>query len=817
MSISTRYLKSPFHRRSGLFFLLMAMLSSCISTRHYQGDKPFIVANKFEVITKGGNFSKDEILNLKSRMSLQLDDSAKVNRVDKFFFFHVYDHPPVFDTAYVGKSARNIQGSMLHLGYYKSAVDYKVDTVHLPKHKTGINVTYELTPGKPTIIDTFSYNISDSSLQQIALSNHDNTIIEQGKPVTKAAVLGEISRLVDLYRNNGYYKFTSEELRMQGDTSLSILTNISDDPFEQIQQLAEAQQKRDSPKIKLALVLNPTDTNRLKQYYINNIYILPDYHPGDSLNDPTLTDRITRKDKHIIIRFHNKFFRTGFLLRKLTLKSGELYSQQHYYETLNSFSRTGVWQSVNIDIREVKDSTSNKIDLIIQLLRSPQFAFETAIETSYSANSNTNSVTAANAGNLLGLSGNVSITNRNWLKEGIRMTTGLRAGVELNIRPDSSNTKNIINSNDVTLSNSIFFPRAFPFKKFDSCKHILQTETFVNTNLSYTNRINLFNLQSITFNSGWNFLLKNKAQLVVKLLNFEFTRLYNSTDSFKKTLDENPFLRYSFNTALVAGASIGYSLTKTNPKHPGRQSSLKINAEESGFPYWQINVLHKYLRRYGKFDVEYTHSRSKPKSAFVFRAFAGVGIASKSDTTLPFFKQYFGGGSNSMRGWPIRGIGRGSQPLAPFGTNQFNDRTGDIRFELNGEYRFNIARIIPNTLQLRGAFFADAGNIWNLRNSKPGGGTDSAQFQFGNMYRDLGINIGPGLRFDFNYFIVRFDFGFRLKRPELAYVNDGWKVPALGFDDVLKKVFARGPNDEYRRWRYENFNFTIGINYPFSF
>jgi outer membrane protein assembly factor BamA len=138
-----------------------------------------------------------------------------------------------------------------------------------------------------------------------------------------------------------------------------------------------------------------------------------------------------------------------------------------------------------------------------------------------------------------------------------------------------------------------------------------------------------------------------------------------------------------------------------------------------------------------------------------------------------------------------------------------------MQLEANFEFRHDIVQIVPNSVLLKGAFFVDAGNIWNIRNAKPGGGTDSAQFKLKNLWRELGINAGYGFRLDFNYFIVRFDFGFRFKRPELSYINDGWKIPALGFDDFFQKFFAKGPDEEYRRWRYNNFNFTIGINYPF--
>jgi outer membrane protein insertion porin family len=823
MPISTRFKLSFFQLLKNIFFLSL-VLSSCVIAKKYQKDKPFVVKNSIEV--KGGNFTKDEKSALKARLNAQLDDSSKVNVVDKYFIRHVYNSPPAFDTASAAKSARNMKASMLHLGYYRAKVDYKEDTVKKNK-KQRVTVHYIVTPGKPTLIDTISYRLKRTDIQELTMQNMDKTLLEENKPVTKAAVLGEISRLVDLYRNNGYYKITSEELKMRGDTSLEALTSISDDPFEQLRLLAEAQQAKDSPKIKLGLVLNPpADSNRLKKYYINNVYILPDYRPGDKLNDSSLTERVT-KELHIV-RYHYKMIRSAFLSRNMYLKKGDLYRQADFYKTLNSFSRSGVWQSTNIEIVEVKDGDSiNKINLIVQLVPAKQLSFETSVEASYSANSNTNNVTTANAGNLLGLSGNVALTNRNLGKEGIRMTNSIRAGVELNLRPDTSTTKSIINSNEITFSNTIVFPRfVFPLNWLNRKNIFNSPESFINTNASYINRINLFKLQSTNLGIGYAARNRKNAQWILKPLNIEFTRLYNASAEFNKTLDANPFLRYSFNTALVAGSSIGYSSAVTNKKFTNRQHSFKINIEESGFPLFfiplrKLDILPKYLRQYLKADVEYTHSRTFKKSSFAFRFFGGVGIASKKDTTLPFFKQYFGGGSNSMRGWPVRGIGRGAQPLAPYGNNTFNDRTGDIQLEANLEFRHIILQIIPNSFYLRGALFADVGNIWNLRNSKPTGALDSAQFKIKNLWKETGINAGYGFRLDFNNIIVRFDFGLRFKRPELSEVNNGWKLPALGFDDVLKKIFTKGNivngvnNEEYRKWRYENFNFTIGINYPF--
>jgi outer membrane protein insertion porin family len=817
------------HLKYSIFICFL--IASCTVPKKYQKGKPFITKNNIEV--KGGNFSKEERATLKQRLNAQLDDSSRINIIDKYFIRHVIVSPPAYDSNSAATSARNMETSMLHLGYYNAKATFSADTVNSGNQQR-VHVSYIVEVNKPTLIDTFSYIMRRPDLQKLAVENIDKTLIKEGKPVTKAAVIGELGRLVELYRNNGYYKFTTEEVVMRGDTTVAALTTITDDIFEQLRLLAEAQAARDSPTIKLAVVLKtPKDSSRLKPYYINNIYFLPDYRNGDNITDPGLTKRyLTRKrcdscrtDTTFIMMYHKYLFRPRILVRNMYLRKGSLYNQSDFYKSLNAYARAGVWLSTNIVVEEVRSNdSSNKLDLIVQLMPAKKYGYEASLEASYSASSNTNSVTAANAGNLLGLSGNISFLNRNLNKEGIKMTNSLLAGVEFNLRPDSNNTKNLINSNEISYTNNITFPRLiFPFAKFNSNRRFISTESFITTRFSYINRINLFNLQSFNLGIGYSGTTKKNRQWVFRPLNFEFAKLYNETDSFKKTLADNPFLRYSFNTALVAGSSIGYRINKVNPLHSNRQHSFKINIEESGLIWGRLGLFKKYLKQYVKTDVEYVYSVSKPKSAFVFRIFGGIGIASKEDTTLPFFKQYFAGGSNSMRGWPVRGIGRGSQPLSPYGSNSFNDRTGDIQLETNIEYRYTIAQIIPNSLVLKGALFADIGNVWNFRNSKPGGGTDSAQFQFSKLYKQLGVAAGTGFRLDFNYFVLRFDFGFRFKRPDVPK-SDGWQIPDINFNNLFRRgVKVPDPNNpgqtyndnRYKKWRYENYNLTIGISYPF--
>ena len=805
---------SKYFSRLG-FILLFAIAASCGKpfVKKAPKDKYYLYKNNIEV--KGGNFTKAAQTLLIQRLYGQLDDSAKVKTSRKLVLLNIINNPIVYDSNYTIASANNMQASLFHMGYYNANVSYQTDSSHKK-----ITVNYTVDAGKPTLITKINYQLRKKDLQEYVLKFQADSYLKKDQPITKTLVLTELNRLVDSFRNNGYYKFTAAELKVRGDTSIEALTSINDDPFEQLRLIAEAQQKKDSPQIRLAIVLNPpTDSSRLNKYFINNIYISPDFKLGDNLNDTTSIHQVFTKD--FIARFHNELFKNKLFERTITLKAGEVFKQQEYYNTLFNLSKAGVWQTVNIQLIEVP-YTNNQVDIVIEMTPAKKYGFEAALELSYSASSNTSNVLA---GNLFGLSGNVSLVNRNLAKEAIKMTHNIRAGIEFNNGSSGSNGK-FINSNELGYNNITSFPRLlFPQipKLFNRSKEDKNGETFINVGLAKNTRLNLFELQSVKTTFGWTGINKKNWKWTWSPLNAEFSNLLNQSDSFRTIVNENPFLKFSYNTAFVAGMNIGFSKTLSNLPHPNslsKEFSTRFNLEESGLTWGLLPVLNKYKRRYIKVDAEIKHTIKYPKTSLAFRGFLGVGIpllGSDTNRTLPFFKQYFGGGSNSMRAWPVRGIGPGGRPLIPFSSTQtiFNDRTGDMQFEGNIEYRYDIARIIPNTLTLRGALFADIGNIWNLKNTNIDGTADSSQFNIKNIYRQLGVAAGTGLRLDFSYFIVRLDFGFRFKRPELFYINDGWKAPSIGFDDMFKKIFTKGTDDQYRKWRYENFNFTIGIGYSF--
>lgn len=818
---------APYRYFNGFIVLIVALIlfSGCASSKKYSGftfvrkyqkNIPFVFKNNISL--EAEQATKDEQVVMLSRLYNQLDDSARVRIKDVAFVLHYIKNPPVFDTLNVKESAANMRSYMQNIGYYNPQVTFDVDTVIKRQEEQVRMITnYDVVSGKRTTIDTLAYLFTNPELEQLAISTKKFSPLQPGVPVTKSGISEETNRLVNLFRNHGYYKFTADEIRVTGDTSILALTTVTEDPFEQLRLLAEAAEKRNKPTIRLGYQLNesPEESN-LTKYFINDIYVLPDYSPADLYTDSTLH---TEEFKDFTVRYHRKLFKNSLLRRNLTLKKGNVFRQDDYYKTINDFYKLGVWESPNIDIIERKDT--NLLDMVVKLIPLKRYAFQGNIEISYSANSSTTNLSTISSGNLLGLSGNLSVTDRNLAKSAVRMTNSVRVGVEFNTtRRNSGGT--FINSHELTLNNSFLFPNfIFPFHSVNN-KNWITHQSFINTNLSFINRIDFFNQQIINTSYGYNFTKSANRLWSLKIFNFDFRRLFNRSKSFDSTIEEYPFLRYSFNTALVMGSSVSYTMARSAFRNPKAINKLQINVEESGL-LWGIlkqgnrhsqsgNFFNKYLKEFVKADAEITHTINHPKSAMVFRAFAGIGIPlSKSDTTLPFFKQYFGGGPNSMRGWPVRGIGVGGQPLPPYQIKgaRFNDRTGDIQLEGNFEYRFNVAPLFSNAIMFKMALFTDIGNIWNFKNTRQDGLPDTSQFQFKNLYKQLGVSSGVGLRFDFSYFLIRLDMAFRFKRPDLWLDNAGWQWPDITFKNLF------GSATENRIWRYQNFNATIGIDYPF--
>ena len=107
----------------------------------------------------------------------------------------------------------------------------------------------------------------------------------------------------------------------------------------------------------------------------------------------------------------------------------------------------------------------------------------------------------------------------------------------------------------------------------------------------------------------------------------------------------------------------------------------------------------------------------------------------------------------------------------------------------HGHEGFNLEYRFPIFGGFKGAFFTDVGNIWNFKDDV----LDPA-FQFNGLedLKELAVASGLGLRYDFGFFVIRFDTGFKTHNPARP-AKDRW----------------------FKEYNFANAVYNIGINYPF--
>lgn len=777
-----------------LFPMLLLLISSCsvlqkTKVRDYPAGKPFVFNNK---ITLKGNISKDEKIRLTGELANYWDDSLKVRKIQRFGIRYIIKNPPVFDSANIDRSENFMNAYLNSQGYYYASFE---DSVHIDTAKDELRTTVEMNinVGKNITIDSVSYNLGDSTLQKLTLAEQENTYLKKGVPYTKGLISSELDRLVGIYRQNGYFKFTRDDIYAQADTTDPRLLELTLDPFKQAQIIAEAEKiRRENPTWDIEILKRPTfDSSRLTQYHIGKIYYYPETKLTDQIDSlPNQTGFTEEVHKAAILRYKKGLFNYRPLREHTYLKPGELYDENNYFKSINTFGQLGAWQQVEGKpvIRD-KDSLDLYFFLVPAIKQSFTFNLEGSLNTS-----------DIGQGNLWGVSTNITYNNKNVWKRAIQSIATFRTGVELNLL--TGNNAGLLQTFLINVGHTYVFPKLIqPFKNWRALNKLDDKKTLFNINGSYTDRTGYYQLRSFT--TGWGYeWRKGSNTWLYKPLNIELYSL-DTLDGLRKLFVTNPFLRTSFNSGNIVSQSLSFVRNATNPTNPNKSYYLRMGVEEAGGLFGLIPGLRDGIYRYLKLDIEYKQSikfkSHKPELAF--RAYAGIGNNyGGSDTArLPFFKQFTAGGPYSMRAWGLRQLGLGSSRLSDANDtiNRYHDRFGDMQLEANVEYRFPLTTIAG--VKISSALYADIGNVWNVKKSVA---DKESQFAFRNFLRDIAIGVGSGVRIDFNYFLIRLDFAYKLKDPAREY-NNGWA-------DRFQWTEERSTG-----LKINNVAFQLGIGLPF--
>ncbi len=776
-----------------LFSGLLLVFSSCsvlknTVVKNYPANKPFVFENKINLVE---NIPKDQFTKLSQELVNYWDDSLKVRSTQTLGIFYKIKNPPVFDSNNISRSINFMNAYLNSQGYYYALFSdtVKIDTV---KDQLRTSITMNINAGKNITIDSVAFDMGDSLLQSLTLREQKATLLKKGAPYTKQAISSELDRLVNLYRQNGFFNFTRGDILVEVDTTDSKLLTLTLDPFKQAQIIAEADRnRRINPKWDITVIQKPNlDTNKLNQYHIGKLY----YYPETGITE--IPDSLIKsksflefRKEELVMRYKTGKFYYKPLLEHTYLRNGDLYNENNYFKTVNTLGQLGAWQQ--IDARpEIRGKDS--LDLYFFMVPAIKQSFTIDLEGSR----NTANI---GLGNLWGISTNLTYNNKNVWKRAIQSLASFRTGVELNIL--TSNTDQLLQTFLISLGHTYVFPKLIlPFKAWKSLDQLDNKRTLFSVNGSYVNRREYYQLRSFVASWGYEWKKGNNSWLY-KPLNIELYAI-DKLPKLDTLINLNPFLKASFNEGRVISQSVTFIKNFNTSTNNNKSHYIRLGVEEAGGLFGLVPGLKNKIYRYVKLEAEYRKLIKKRRTEIAWRVFGGMGVNYGQDSalsqTLPFFKQFSAGGPYSMRAWGLRQLGLGSSIQSDtISTTNYRDRFGDMQLEANFEYRFPLANIAG--IKLASALFTDIGNVWNLRRN---GADPKAQFSFSNLFNDLAIGVGTGLRIDFSYFLIRFDAAYKVKDPA-RLTNNGW---TSGFHWT-----------EFRQngLKVNNVAFQLGIGLPF--
>ncbi len=699
--------------------------------------------------------------------------------------------PVIFDSTLMDKSVQNFKSYLFNSGYFYPTI---TDTFTLKNKKA--YTTYNIETGINFLINNVFLNVDDSVMKLEVESSMKESLLKKGENFSMSLVDEERSRITTFLKNQGYYHFTQDNIvNVSLDTFNKSLLRDDYNPFEDIIN-ALALQKRDekNPTLDVTLFIRAdNDPDAYKKYYLNRLNVYPDFVSREDVSDSSM---ITKWHNETRFRYHKYYIREKVLYKNIFLDKGDLYTQKNYDNTINKLNDLGVFQSVRI--YQSEDTTRSKDDsgfINTYVLLSPAKKYD------FSTNFEISSGTTYDVGSALSF----TFRDKNFFKGGNLLNVSLRGGIETNL--DQSTGGNFFDqfqlfSRSAGINTSITFPKFIaPFNKAFKDKNIPRTIFSAGANV--LQRVSFFTATNITtsFAYNWRQNETNTWDLTpVFISNFGLPYI---SDSFQRRLDSIQFLKKLYTPVFIEGENIAFTYSNQLIKKGKSYTYARFGLEEAGLLMSAFDAISNNSINYAnyyKFDFDLRRYINRQRSQLATRFFGGIGIPYGNSSTLPYIKQYFTGGPYSIRGWRIRTLGPGGYVNLEEDTSLgrfFVDRTGDIKLELNAEYRFDIVQLFYGVVKMKGAIFGDAGNIWLARKTPD---FPDGEFRFSKLGKTIAISTGAGLRFDLaSFFIFRLDAAFPIKKPYGS--NDGWVTQSINFGDKV--------------WRKKNLVFNFAIGYPF--
>ena len=791
------------------FLFLVWLLTGCSSTRLLRDREHLLRKNDLDIKSRKSLTRKGELNDQLRSLIIQKPNAYALGFIPFRLWLYNARHkklprdttqvrpsrqisepPVIYDSALRRRSAQNMKSQLFNNGYFYARV---TDTVRFKRKKAF--VTYRIETNTNYLINRVNLDIDDSLVSGFVREALPLSELKSNREFSYQLLEAERARIATVMRNKGFYKFSQENVTFQIDTLNKAYFRDIENPFESAINFITLQRQGKKPTLDITVTIRTDDPDAYRQYLIGKVTVYPDFVDRADIRDSSMVERTLAG---VRFRYHDYYVREPVLLKHIYLVEGKLFSQNNYDQTITKLNELGLFQYVRLYL--VEDTTVKQVrTLRCFVLLNPTRKYDVTTNFEVSSGSTYS----------LGSAISVGFRNRNMFRGGNQLSVTVSGGVETGYSPqhgDDVISRFYLLSRNFGFNTSIVFPKFLAPVNQARISRSNLPRTILSAGMNLLDRVNYFTMTNTTASMTYNWRETPTKTWDISPAFINSMRLPQVTDSFQRLMDANQFLRNSYKPNFIEGENIYFTFTDQGRASARTEYSyVRLGVEEAGAVMSGINGIGKLVNntfnfqyaQYVKFDFDVRHYITLRDAMAAFRFYGGVGIPYDKSSALPYVKQYFVGGAYSIRGWRVRNLGPGGS-MPDLQSVNFIDRTGDIKLELNGEYRFPMLQLFSGAIGLNGALFADAGNIWLFQADPQYENGSISWRRFGH---DIAASSGAGARLDIGgIFTLRFDAAFPLKKPYVAE-NSGWVVDRVSFGS--------------RQWRDENLILNIAIGYPF--
>lgn len=723
--------------------------------------------------------------------------------------------PTIYNEKRAEKTALALKKYYFSKGWFDVETSFNTEKDSAQKAR----VTYNVKTGKPFILDSMRSSIKTPAIDSLYISKlKKGSLIAKGQQYDEVNYANERDRLTTQLRNSGFYYFGQDYITFDID---AVDTN-----------------KRINTDLIIAnrAIRNEDSVARVpfKIYKIKAVNIYTDYK--NEYRNSIITDSVNFKNFNLYS--YNKLkFRPKAITDAIFITKGDVFRDIDRTRTYRYLSELQAFRYPRIDyIPNEQDST---LTANVYLIPKKKFELTSSFEVSQS---NIQTV---------GFAFNAGLLIRNIFRGAETLEiSGLGS---IGSSKDASNSKDqFFDINEIGGNIRLSIPRFFlPFKTEKIVPKYMSPSTRIN--LSATSQRNIgLDKQALIGTLNYNWHPSKKVTNNFDLLNVQFVKnlnignyfgVYQNSFESLNTIARNigeiengeelrdpPSEGSSYDPAdefmddviagntsltpvdddyrtvnniqqrkdrltennLIFSSSFNYVKNGRENLFDKNFSIIRLRLELAGNLLSNLsNVLNLEKNPDGKYEVfgvpfsqfikaevDYVkHWDLGRKNEFAVRSYFGIAIPYGNSENIPFAKSFFAGGPNDIRAWTAYNLGPGSS----LSTNEFNE--ANLKITLSAEQRFNLLG------RFNGAVFVDAGNIWNIFDNVD---DDKATFDGLSSLKDIAIGSGFGIRYDFSFFVLRGDIGFKTYDPSRELGNR-W----------------------FKDYNFANAVYNIGVNYPF--